>query len=97
MVTDEPQWWSDGEIEAEVRALSRRTVTYPTTRDDALSLLRAERDENTCRKNMTPEELIDMTTAIEEMTKTDNAAKRTGWIVQVPVLNLNVDCLRAVC
>jgi len=22
---------------------------------------------------------------------------RTGWIVQVPVLNLNVDCLRAVC
>ncbi len=54
-------------------------VTYPTTRDDALSLLRAERDENTCRKDMTPEELIDMTTAIEEMARADNAkAKAEG-------------------
>ncbi len=55
-------------------------VTYPTTRDDALSLLRAERDENTCRKDMTPEELIDMTTAIEEMARAENAAKRNDQL-----------------
>lgn len=42
-------------------------VTRPETRTDVLSLLKAERDENTCRKDMTPEELVDLGLRIEEM------------------------------
>ncbi|MGZ4617203.1 MAG: ParB N-terminal domain-containing protein, partial [Frankiaceae bacterium] len=42
-------------------------VTRPETRDDALSLLKAERDENTCRKDMTPEELVDLGLRLEEL------------------------------
>lgn len=42
-------------------------VTRPETREDALSLLKAERDENTCRKAMTPEELVDLGLRIEEL------------------------------
>lgn len=42
-------------------------VTRPTTRTDALSLLKAERDENTCRKDMTPEELVDLGMRLEEL------------------------------
>ncbi|MGI8614444.1 MAG: hypothetical protein ACR2KL_10955 [Nocardioidaceae bacterium] len=36
----------------------------------------AVRDENTCRKDMSPEELIDMTTLIEQMARADNKAKQ---------------------
>lgn len=39
----------------------------PHTRDDALSLLKAERDENTCRKDMTAEELVDLGARLEDM------------------------------
>ncbi len=40
--------------------------TCPRTLDDTLALLQAERDENTCRKDMTPSELVGLGRAIEE-------------------------------
>lgn len=43
------------------------SVTRPATQTDALSLLKAERDENVCRKPMTPEELVDLGLRIEEL------------------------------
>lgn len=42
-------------------------VVRPETREDALSLLTAERDENTCRKDMTLSELVGLGRRIEEM------------------------------
>lgn len=39
----------------------------PETREDALSLLKAERDENTCRKDMTLSELVKIGRRIEEL------------------------------
>lgn len=45
------------------------SVTRPVTRTDVVSLLRAERDENVCRKDMTPEELVNMGLRIEKLEK----------------------------
>lgn len=42
-------------------------VVLLDTRDDALSLLKAERDENTCRKDMTLSELVGIGRRIEEL------------------------------
>jgi hypothetical protein len=41
--------------------------TRPRTQDHALALLKAERDENTCRKDMTLSELVELGRRIEEM------------------------------
>lgn len=51
------------------RQLGWESIPYtrPRTRDDALALLTAERDENTCRKDMTPEEQVDLGLRIEEI------------------------------
>lgn len=53
-------------------------VTRPETRDDALSLLKAERDENTCRKAMTPEELVDLGLRIEELERPKAEARKAA-------------------
>lgn len=55
-------------------------VTRPETRDDALSLLKAERDENTCRKDMTPEELVDLGLQIEELERPKNEARMRAGV-----------------
>lgn len=39
--------------------------------DDAVAVLKAERDENTCRKEMTPEELVDMAERLREAVESD--------------------------
>jgi N6-adenosine-specific RNA methylase IME4/ParB-like chromosome segregation protein Spo0J len=43
--------------------------------DDAVLLLRAERDENTCRKDFTPSEAVDISEALEELER-EAAEKR---------------------
>lgn len=46
---------------------------------EAVDLLKAERDENTCRKDMVPSELVTLGLAIEEMERPKaNEAKREG-------------------
>lgn len=45
------------------------SVHRPTTQTDALTLLKAERDENICRKDMTLEEQVDLGRRIEELEK----------------------------
>jgi ParB-like chromosome segregation protein Spo0J len=45
--------------------------------DDAAQVLRAERDENTCRKDMTPSELIALGKALEELER-PKARERQG-------------------
>lgn len=51
------------------RLLGLPTIPFHVTetREDALSRLEAERDENTCRKDMTPEEKVDLGMQIEEL------------------------------
>lgn len=51
------------------RRLGWQSIPFvrPETQTDALSLLKAERDENTCRKAMTPEELVDLGLRLEEL------------------------------
>ena len=51
------------------RLLGLPTIPFHVTetRDDALSRLEAERDENTCRKDMTPEEKVDLGLQLEEL------------------------------
>lgn len=51
------------------RRLGRVTISMvrPETQDDALSLLKAERDENTCRKDMTLSEKVEIGRRIEEL------------------------------
>lgn len=56
--------------------LSRIEVVRPTTQTDALSLLRAERDENTCRKDMTAEELVDLGLRLEELERPKAEARK---------------------
>jgi len=51
--------------------------TQTPTREDAVSLLVAERDENTCRKDMTPEELVDLGLRLEELER-PKAKERQG-------------------
>ncbi|HLR96473.1 MAG TPA: ParB/RepB/Spo0J family partition protein [Jiangellaceae bacterium] len=51
-------------------------VTRPRTQTDALSLLKAERDENTCRKDMTPSELVALGMQIEEMERPAAEARK---------------------
>lgn len=54
-------------------------VTRPATQTDALNLLRAERDENTCRKDMTTEELVDLGLRLEELERPEaEERKRAG-------------------
>lgn len=55
-------------------------VTRPSTQTDALSLLKAERDENTCRKDMTPEELVDLGQRIEEMERPKAEARQVAGL-----------------
>lgn len=50
--------------------------TRPQTLDDALALLKAERDENTCRKDMTPSELVALGRAIEEQERPKAEARQ---------------------
>jgi hypothetical protein len=54
---------------AAFRQLGKATIPARVTNqfNDARNALLAERDENTCRKDMTPEELIDMGLALEEL------------------------------
>lgn len=47
------------------------------SQEDAISRLKAERDENTCRKDMTPSELVAIGKKLEEM-KRPAAAERQG-------------------
>ena len=56
--------------------------TWPQTRDDALSLIKAERDENTCRKDMTPEELVDVGLKVEEIERPNAEARQAKGIGQ---------------
>jgi len=44
--------------------------------DDALLLLKAERDENTCRKDLTPSEAVAMGTALEELERPKAEARK---------------------
>jgi hypothetical protein len=52
-------------------------AVWTATREDALSLLKAERDENTCREPFTFSESMDMGRAIEEL-ESENAKGRQG-------------------
>jgi ParB family chromosome partitioning protein len=56
---------------AAVKKLGWRTVEVTMVHglDDEVSLLRAERDENTCRKDFTPSEAVAIGTALEEREK----------------------------
>ena len=60
---------------ARMAGLERIPAVIATNMDDALNRLRAERDENTCREPMTPEELVDLGSAIEAMER-PKAAER---------------------
>lgn len=61
------------------RALGWESIPFvrPETQTDAISLLHAERDENTCRKAMTPEELVDLGIRLEELER-PKAKERQG-------------------
>ena len=52
-------------------------VMVVETADDALKAMQIEQDENTCRKDFTPTEAVEMGRRIEEIQK-PKAAKRTG-------------------
>lgn len=52
-------------------------VTRPATQTDAVYLLKAERDENTCRKDMTAEELVDIGLRLEALER-PRARERQG-------------------
>lgn len=47
------------------------------TQTDAISRLRAERDENTCRKDMTPSELVAIGKKLEEMKRPEAEARQS--------------------
>lgn len=51
------------------RLLGHECIAFvvPQTQDDAVALHKAERDENTCRKDMTPSEKVGVAQVIEEM------------------------------
>lgn len=51
-------------------------VVFPETQDDALSLLKAERDENTCRKEMTYSEKVAIADRIADMERPKAATRR---------------------
>lgn len=55
-------------------------------RSDAVELLKAERDENTCRKDMTPSELVALGAALEELERPKAKARqgRPGEVRSVP-------------
>jgi len=53
------------------------SFTTPATRDDAAALLKAERDENTCRKDMTISELVSLGQQIEDLER-PKAEARSG-------------------
>jgi ParB-like chromosome segregation protein Spo0J len=61
------------------RQLGWESIPYtrPHTQDHALALLKAERDENTCRKDMTLSELVELGRRIEEMERPAAQARIT--------------------
>lgn len=75
------------------RRLGRQTVPYvrTRTRDDAVSRLLAERDENTCRKDMTPEELVDLGLRIEELEAPKAKARQAEGLKRGTSLPLGPD------
>ena len=60
------------------RALGLESVPFhiAKTQDDALARIKAERDENTCRKDMTPEELVNIGLEIEELERPKAQARQ---------------------
>lgn len=60
------------------RALGMESVPFHVarTRDDALTRIKAERDENTCRKDMTPEELVNIGLEIERLERPKAQARQ---------------------
>ena len=65
---------------AAVKALGRESIPFhmASTQDDALARIKAERDENTCRKDMTPEELVDIGLQIEALERPKAQARQGG-------------------
>ncbi|HET7386828.1 MAG TPA: ParB/RepB/Spo0J family partition protein [Nocardioidaceae bacterium] len=61
------------------RRLGWEAIPYvvPQTQDDALTLLKAERDENTCRKEMTASEKVWLAKQIEELERPKARERRT--------------------
>lgn len=55
---------------------SKIAVRICTDRDDALTLLKMERDENKCRKDMTPSEWVTIGAAIEELERPKARARQ---------------------
>ena len=53
-------------------------VTVVASLDDALSKLRAQRDENTCRKNFTPEEAVNLAEALEPLERKEAQARQAA-------------------
>lgn len=54
----------------------------PLTRDDAITLLRAERDENECRKSMTASELVALGRRLEELERPKARERQLGGLRQ---------------
>ena len=67
-----------------VRKLFWETVPcrVVSTLDDAVTALRAERDENTCRADLTSEELVDLGNRIEAIERPEAARRREGVLKQ---------------
>lgn len=60
------------------RALGMESIPFHVakTQDDALARIKAERDENTCRKDMTPEELVNIGLEIERLERPKAQARQ---------------------
>ena len=68
------------------RALGLESVPFhiAKTQDDALARIKAERDENTCRKDMTPEELVNIGLEIEELERPKAQARQAEGLAHGP-------------
>lgn len=75
------------------RALGWESIPFvrPETQTDAISLLTAERDENTCRKDMTPEELVDVGLRLEELERPRAEARQLAGLKRGADLPLGPD------
>lgn len=84
VVTDDRKLISGGRRLEACRQLGMTVVPVVVAAHihDAVDLLTAERDENTCRKDMTPSELVTIGLSLEELKKPEAKARQVAQLAQ---------------